>query len=327
VNEPTRVTIVGGGTGIYPVTTALKKIGTHISTVVGVSDSGGSSGKIRDEFGFQPVGDLRQSLAALAEGEGQEWIRRLLLYRFSKGGSLKGHNLGNLILTALQDMTGNTSEALFRAQQIFRLDGQVIPAANEIVDIEITYLDGSVLVGEDYLNPDSGVEKEVKSIRLVPSATANHYAIEAIEQAEYIFIGPGDYYASLLATLLPDGMQTAFQKTKAKIIFISNLMTRHLETDHMGVAELTQGVETVIDHPIDWVIVNSQPIPEQIVEVYHKYREHPVEDNLHDNRVIRAQVIADMPIQQIEGDALQRSYLRHDSDKLIKVFEQIFAKK
>ena len=124
----TKIVVIGGGTGIFPVTAGLRHLNNvEISTIISVSDSGGSTGRIRDEFGFQPVGDLRQSLAALAEAENEEWIRKLLLYRFEKGDGLKGHNLGNLILTALQDMTGDTSEALFRIKQIFRLKGEVIP--------------------------------------------------------------------------------------------------------------------------------------------------------------------------------------------------------
>ena len=160
---------MGGGTGIFPVTQALKHLAVTISTIIGVSDSGGSSGRIRDEFGFQPVGDLRQSLAALSESYGQEWIRKLLLYRFSKGEGLKGHNLGNLILTALQDMTGDTATALMRATQIFHLGGTVIPATQELVDLKITYNDGSQLIGEDYLNIEASQEKPVSRVELEPS--------------------------------------------------------------------------------------------------------------------------------------------------------------
>ena len=140
--KKTKVVVIGGGTGIYPVTTALSRLDVSIATIIAVSDSGGSTGRIRDEFGFIPVGDLRQSLAAAAHGDGQEWIRKLLLYRFDKGEGLKGHNLGNLILTALQDMTGSTTEALAKAEDIFKLKAKVIPATENNVDLEIEYEDG-----------------------------------------------------------------------------------------------------------------------------------------------------------------------------------------
>lgn len=321
------VVVIGGGTGIYPVTAALKKLSVNISTIVAVSDSGGSTGRIRDEFGFQPVGDLRQSLAALAEGSGEDWIRKLLLYRFDKGDGLKGHNLGNLILTALQDMTGSTVEALRRANQIFKLTGDVIPAANEVVDIKIEYKDGSELIGEDYLNPESEVGKMVKTISLTPEATISEAAAKAISQADLIIIGPGDYYASLLATLLPSGTIEAFQKSSAKIMYISNLMTRHWQTDHMGVRDHLAGIEEAIQKKVDFVLINDNHIPESVKALYQASDEHPVLDDMGDDpRAIREEVTAHVPVQVAKGHDLHRSYLRHDSQKLETVFQPLLLK-
>lgn len=321
-----KVVVIGGGTGIYPVTAALKQLPIDISTIVAVSDSGGSTGRIRDEFGFQPVGDLRQSLAALAEGEGQDWIRELLLYRFSKGEGLKGHNLGNLILTALQDMTGSTAEALNRASQIFDLHGTVIPAANEVVDIKILYEDGSSLVGEDYLNSENSPSKKVSEIELVPSATATQPAVEAIKKADLIIIGPGDYFASLLGAILPKGIAAAFQHTTAQVMYISNLMTRHWQTDDMTVAEHVSGIEHHIGRPIDHILINNSPVSDDILDIYHSYNEFPVQDDLEaDDRAIRADVIADVKIQANKGDDLHRSFLRHDSQKLLPILKQLLT--
>lgn len=323
-NTQPRIVIMGGGTGIYPVTTALKHLPVIVSTVVAVSDSGGSTGRIRDEFGFQPVGDLRQSLAALAEGEGQEWIRKLLLYRFDKGNGLKGHNLGNLILTALQDMTGDTAEALQKATTIFSLTGQVIPAANEVVDIQITYDDGSTQIGEDYLNHESSLHKPVSSISLVPAATATPAALKAINEASLIIIGPGDYYASLLATLLPQGMTQAVSQSSAHIVVINNLMTRRWQTDGMDAAAHIAGLEKYLGREVDTIIMNNSKIPAATLAAYEAFEEHPVVDDLDgDKRVIRADVIATPQTQTAAGDALLRSYLRHDSQKLLNVLQPI----
>src|SRR3989339_306188 len=200
-----KVVVIGGGTGTSTVVSGLKHKPVEITALVSVADSGGSTGRLRDEFGFQPVGDLRQTLAALAKENGQKWIRKLLLYRFDKGEGLKGHNLGNLILTALQDMTGSTTKALQVAEQIFRLSGQVVPATEDNVNLKIIYEDGSELVGEDYLNAESDQGKKVKEVALTPTAQISPAAKTAIEQADLIIIGPGDYHASLLATLLPIG--------------------------------------------------------------------------------------------------------------------------
>ncbi len=318
------VVVIGGGTGIYPVTTAIKHLDIDLKTIIGVSDNGGSTGKIRDEFGFQPVGDLRQSLAALAEGEGQEWIRKLLLYRFNKGNGLKGHNLGNLILTALQDMTGDTSEALFRAQQIFRLEGDVIPATKENVDIKIYYEDGTTDIGENNLNPEFLKGKKVDKVELTPEAEINPFASKAIIEADYIIIGPGDLYGSILSPLAPIGTKEAFAQSEAKIIYVSNLMTRENQTDNMTALDHLKKIEETIGRIIDVVIINNKPIPENTIAHYEKSHEYVVSDDMRDDqRVIRADIISDQPPETELSDGLSRSFLRHDSEKLQKLFTTI----
>jgi len=317
---------MGGGTGIYPVTQALKHLSVEVSSIIAVSDSGGSSGKIRDEFGFQPVGDLRQSLAALAEDSGQEWIRKLLLYRFAKGAGLKGHNLGNLILTALQDMTGDTAVALEKATQIFRLNGTVIPATKAVVDLEIKYEDGSTQVGEDYLNPEEALNKQVVAVSLQPKTPLHPLAIVAIKKADAVIIGPGDLYASLLATLLPTAVPATFHDSSAKIIYIVNLMTRHHQTDGMTAADHVHAIEKNIGKKVDSIILHAGAIPESILESYQASQEFPIVDDLEgDPRVIRADIIADVEEQQASGDALHRSYLRHDTHKLRRILEQLLT--
>lgn len=319
-----KVVVIGGGTGIFPVTTALKHLPVEITTIVAVSDSGGSTGRIRDEFGFQPVGDLRQSLAALAEDEGQEWIRKLLLYRFEKGTGLKGHNLGNLILTALQDLTGTTSEALYRAQQIFRLEGKVIPATEQIVDLKIEYVDGSTVVGEDILDKATAQPVPIKKVSLVPQATINPYAREAIAEADYIIIGPGDYFASLMAALAPEGTPEAFAHTKAKIVYLINLMTRHTQTENMTAQDHVVGIERYLKKTIDLVIMNSSSISPEVLTHYATEHEYQVEDDLaDDSRVVRADIMSDIAFQQSQHDTAHRSLLRHDSHKLQTVFTDI----
>ncbi len=323
-HEKINVVVIGGGTGIYPVTTAFKQLPVAIKTIIAVSDSGGSTGRIRDEFGFQPVGDLRQSLAALAEGQGEEWIRKLLLYRFAKGEGLKGHNLGNLILTALQDMTGDTSQALNIARHIFRLKGEVIPATKDNVDIEIHYEDGTKLVGEDYLNPESEVQKRVVAIALQPPTQVNPFAAKAIREADVIVIGPGDYFASLLATIVPEGTKAAFIESKAKIYYVVNLMTRHFQTDSMKASDHVKGIEAAIGRQVDGVLINNQPITPEILETYQKSQEEKVMDDLaNDPRVFRADIIGTEEPEGSSADALHRSYLRHDSSKLRAVFAKL----
>jgi uncharacterized cofD-like protein len=319
-----KVTVIGGGSGIFPVTSALKHLPVAVSTIVTVSDSGGSTGRIRDEFGFQPIGDLRQSLAALAEGETQEWIRKLLLYRFERGEELIGHNLGNLILTALQDMTGDTDTALQKAASIFRIEGEVIPATKQNVNLKIIYQDGSYVIGEDHLDKITTDPKKIQKIELVPKAIINPRAKVAIETADFIIIGPGDIYASLLPALVPVGTKAAFANTKANIMYILNLMTRHTQTKDMSALDHVSEIESVIGVPVCSIITNTQPIPEITLAKYAKHQEYPVIYDLnHDARVIKAPLLSDSDYSQSQYDSVHRSILRHDSKKLIDILKAI----
>lgn len=318
------IVIMGGGTGIYPVVTALQSLKADISTIVAVSDSGGSTGRIRDEFGFPPVGDLRQSLAALADPESQRWIRDVLLYRFNKGSGLKGHNLGNLILTALQDMTGSTTDALEVAEKIFALEGSVIPVTEDNVHLKITYTDGSSTIGEHILDEHTPKPKTIDHVELEPIGTLNPTAEKAIVTADHIIIGPGDYYASLQAVLVAKGIKEAFAQSSAKVYYIANLMTRHTQTHDMAASEHVHGIEESINKKISTIILNNEPIPKKILEYYARENEYPVVDDLlKDTRVHRANLIHTAVQSQHAADTVQRSLLRHNIKKLRAVFTEL----
>ncbi len=319
-----KVVVMGGGTGTFPVVTALKHEDVDLASIIAVSDSGGSTGRIRDEFGFQPVGDLRQALAALAESKGEEWIRKILLYRFEKGNGLQGHNLGNLILTALQDMTGSTDEALHIAGKVFRLEGRVIPVTRENVNLEIRYTDGSVVIGEHTLDEEIVQPKKIEEIRLVPPAEINPFAAEAIQEADFIVIGPGDYYASLMSTLVPQGTKLAFSQSKAKIIYMVNLMTRFTQTHNMSAADHVHGIEYAVGKQITWIVMNSQPIPSKVLEMYKNEHEFPVRDDLDgDPRVIRGELLSPLIVNKSKHDTTHRSLLRHDADRIREVLAKL----
>jgi uncharacterized cofD-like protein len=319
-----KVVVMGGGTGTFPVVSGLKHEPVDISCIIAVSDSGGSTGRIRDEFGFQPVGDLRQALAALAVSEGEEWIRKLLLYRFEKGDGLQGHNLGNLILTALQDMCGDTYQALQLTEKIFRLNGQVIPVTQQNVQLEIEYTDGQKVVGEHILDETQAQAKKIAKIYLTPDAVVHPEARKAIENAQLIIIAPGDYYASVMATLVPQGVTEAFASSRAKIVYMSNLMTRFTQTHEMSVADHVKGIEAAIGKPVDHIVVNTQSIPQFILAAYAEEKEFPVVDDMNnDSRVIRAELLSDQVFEKNAHDTAHRSLLRHDSEKIRKVLSSL----
>lgn len=298
-----KVVTMGGGTGTFPVVSALKKLNVAITAIVSVSDSGGSTGRIRDEFGFQPVGDLRQSLAALADVKGQAWIQKLLLYRFSKGEGLKGHNLGNLILTALQDMTQNTTESLEIAEHIFNLHGSVIPVTASFVDLKIHYADGTTAIGEHILDDEIHENealhpKKIETVSLVPSCTVNPPAKQALLEADFIVIGPGDLFASLLATLVAEDTKEIFSQVTGKIIYMSNLMTRITQTHEMTAQQHLEKIESTIGRSVDYVVINNQEIPKNILERYAKSNEFPIVDDLKNTeKIMRAPLLLDQAIE------------------------------
>lgn len=335
-----KVVVIGGGTGTFVTISALKAIpGIDISAIVTVADSGGSTGRLRDEFGFQPVGDLRQALAALAAGESntgntsntsskQNWIREMLLYRFSRGNGLEGHNLGNLILTALQDMTGSTAKAIEVASKIFRLHGHIYPITTQNIQLVIEYADGTVEIGEHLLDNDGkhGGEKIV-NVKISPRAAIYSKAKEAIEQADVVIVGPGDIYGSIVPNLVVDGVKMAVGRSRAKYIFILNLMTRYTQTHDMTAADHVGIVENYLGRKFDAVIANSAPIPQKILDVYRKQHEYPVVDDLTKKnlirKIIRASLLTASPVVFQKGDRIKRSYLRHDAKKMVAVLERL----
>lgn len=319
------VVIIGGGTGIYPVVSAARLLNASCSCIINCSDSGGSTGRIRDEFGFPPVGDLRQSLAALADPVSQAEIRELLLYRFSKGTSFKGHNLGNVILTALQDMTGSTTKALQMAQKVFRIDGQVIPVSEEAYTLHITYSDGSVLVGEDKLDDPSSPHLEICNLSLQPTPTLNPNVLSVLSVADHILIGPGDFYASLQSVLMVPGMSEAIQQSPAQITYFLNIMTRATQTRYMTASQHVLAIENSLGRSIDSIVINNGIIKSSIKARYAAEDEHPVVNDLqHDSRVRRYPLVSESTTQH-SADAVPRTLLRHSTRVMKKVLSDIFS--
>ncbi|KKU02353.1 MAG: hypothetical protein UX04_C0001G0124 [Microgenomates group bacterium GW2011_GWF2_45_18] len=311
-----KIVAIGGGTGTSTIISGLATYPAELTAIVSMADSGGSTGRLRDEFGFQPVGDVRQSLVALVHEKQKEWIRKILLYRFSKGNGLQGHNLGNLLLTALQDMTGSTARSLEIIEETFHLQGKVLPITEDNVQLQTTFTDGSTVMGEDYFNTHSVYAKRINSISLVPSAHIFRPAFEAIEHADCVVIGPGDYYASLLATLCVDGVKEAFGATTAKIIFVVNLMTTVNQTRGMPASAHIQGIEKAIGRKIDLAICNTGKIPANLLAHYAQNDEFPVEIDTISCSTIAEDYVLSVPVHEHTGDVLERSYLRHDPTRI-----------
>jgi len=323
-----KAVVMGGGTGTFAVVSSLKKLDWNITTIIAVSDSGGSTGRIRDEFGFQPVGDLRQSLAALADVDGQDWIQKILLYRFEKGTGLKGHNLGNLILTALQDMTGSTTKSLEIAEKVFNLTGTVIPVTEDTVDLKIHYTNGETAVGEHILDEKIDEPHSIDHVSLIPKCNINPKAADAIKEADIIIIGPGDFFASIMATLVFPEIPTLFAQSKAKKVYIENLMTRFTQTHDMSANDHLKKIEETVQSKMSYILFNNDSIPEEAVALYASVKEYPVKDDLpNSENVIRIPLINTELHHKQKYDTAYRSLLRHDYKKLSQVLESIMKEK
>lgn len=321
-----KIAIIGGGTGTYVVTSGLKNHDFDLVKLVAVFDTGGSTGRLRDQFGFLPVGDLRQSLAALAQENHNAWIRDLLLYRFDKGQGLKGHNLGNLILTALQDLTGSTPKALEIATQIFRLKGQVLPITTTSTNLKITYDDSTSLIGEHQLDEPQNGGKKITNIELTKPCSIHPPASRAILEADYIIIGPGDLYASLLPNFIVSGATQAIKKTQAKLIYVVNLMTRYTQSHNLSAQDHVNLIQKYLGKNLDYVIINNGAIPPQIAKLYSLQHEYPVIDDLSDNssyKIIRSDLASQTVVKKSKSDHLPRALIRHDQDKLTHILLKI----
>jgi len=313
------IVVIGGGTGSFVVLSGLKEFPLNLTAIVAVTDDGGSTGRLRDEFGFLPAGDMRQCIAALAVGDGEpDLTQKLLLYRFSKGKGLEGHNLGNLILTALEDIAGSESRGLEYASKIFRLKGKVMPISLKLVKLVATYKSGKKIISEKKieehrLKKDDGIIK----LSTIPKAEINTKAKNAILQADAIVLGPGDLFASTIANLIFEGAKETIKKSKAKIIDIVNLMTTYYQTEGFTARDHVRTLENYLGREVDYILLNKTKPPQKILQIYENSGEHVVKDDLkNDKRVKRLDLLSPKMTVKPKGDKLKRSLLRHDPHKV-----------
>jgi len=316
-----KIVVIGGGTGTYTVLTGIKDDPYEVSAVVSMMDRGGSTGRLRDQFGVLPPGDVRQCLVALSDAP--DLWRKLFLFRFSNG-DFEGHNFGNIFLTALEKVTSNYQEVIDQASYILQTKGEVIPVTFDKVHLCATYDDGETLVKEELI--DNAIHKKNKIIKafLEPSAQANQRALKAISEADYIIIGPGDIYTSLIPNLLVTGIKEALVTTQAKIINFVNLMTKAGQSTDYSALDHLKDLEKYIGRPFDHVFINNGQINDDIIMYYEKYNEKIVKDDLpHNDRFIRTDLVADITIEKIKGDRVTRSIIRHDSKKVALAIQKL----
>lgn len=308
-----KVVCIGGGTGLSTLLRGIKKY-CEPAAIVSMADSGGHSGKLRDEFGMLPPGDVRACLVALADDDKAQLLRDLFNYRFAEG-SYSGANVGNLLLTALNDILGDFNKAVEAAHDLLGLKGMVVPVTLESTDLLAELEDGTILFGEKTIDlPRKNGHLKLRRIWLQPKVPSNPKALELIRTADVIILSPGDLYTSILPNLLVDGMREAISMSSAELVYISNIMTKHGETDDFTVEDFVMTLERHIDRPLDMVIYNTHKVPAPLVKKYEL--EHAIP------------VVAEHPLPYWQGvDLLSTagSLARHNSKGLAKALAPLIS--
>jgi uncharacterized cofD-like protein len=317
-----KIVTIGGGTGQFALLSALKNINNiDLTAIVSMVDSGGSTGRLRDEFGVLPPGDILKCLIALSPLTD---ARQILRTRFNAHEKLKNHNAGNLLLTFLsQYLAGDFAAAIEALSEILKIKGTVFPVTVNKATLAAELEDGDFIYSESAIDlPEMTRTKKIKRVFLVPhNGELNVYpkAAQAILDADQIFIGPGDLYTSIIPNFLVKGVVAAIKQTPARITYILNIMTKFSETQGYKASDFIGKLENYLGRKVDCVIGN-QTIPEQtILDSYKQEKSEPVEIDIDDRWDGRKAIIADLI-----GEG---NLARHDIGKLRQAIEKIISKK
>lgn len=301
--------MIGGGTGLSVLLRGLKYEPVHITAIVTVADDGGSSGRLRTEMDMPPPGDIRNVLTALADTE--PLMEKVMQYRFSSGTGLAGHNLGNLLLAAMNEITGDFVTAVKALSGVLAVRGDVLPASTQSIQLIAEMKDGTLVAGESQI-PLAG--KEIKRVFLEPSDAAPlNEALLAIADADAILIGPGSLYTSIIPNLLVRGLFAAIARSTAPKIYICNVMTQPGETDGFTASHHVNAMYQHVGGAfLDTIIVNSAKIPFHVLEKYEEKGAKPVRCDLKQLRQLGLHIVA-KPLVTFED-----GYLRHDAHAVSK---------
>ncbi|HNX29413.1 MAG TPA: YvcK family protein [Syntrophomonadaceae bacterium] len=313
-NEP-KIVVIGGGTGLPVLLKGLKNWTSELTAIVTVTDDGGSSGRLRTELGVLPPGDIRSCLVALAETE--TLMDKVFQHRFGQGDSIKGHNLGNLLLVAMTEIAGDFVSAIKEVSKVLKVRGQVIPVTLEPVNLVALMADGITVKGETSIREYPGC---INKLWLTPENCHPVPAVlEAISEADAVVIGPGSLFTSIIPNLLVDGVTEAISRSKAKTIFISNIMTELGETDDFTAADHLRSLLHYIESDIiDYVLVNTGHIDEIRLSRYREEKALPVDPS-------SAEIEA-MGYTAVEEDLVSDDDVAwHDSDKLARIIMDIIG--
>ncbi|OGI95228.1 hypothetical protein A2917_01080 [Candidatus Nomurabacteria bacterium RIFCSPLOWO2_01_FULL_42_17] len=312
------IVTVGGGTGSYTVLSGLKNLeDVSLTALVSMADDGGSTGVLRDELGVLPPGDVRQCLVALSENSNV--VRELMNYRFSEG-TLTGHSFGNIFLATLEKVTGDFVKGVEVASEILKVKGNVVPVTKNKAQLSVLLSDGTLIEGENKINHSDLQSVGIKKVFYKNNVELNENARLAIKNADYIILGPGNYYCSVIPNLIVNGFKEAISESKAQIIFPINLTNKQGHTKDWKVSDYVRDIESYLGKSVDIILVNNEPLSAEQIKHY-KLQEGDgvlVTDDLKNEKVIREALLSNSFITYSKADVLQniRSFIRHDSEKL-----------
>jgi uncharacterized cofD-like protein len=309
-----KIVAIGGGHGLSHLLLGLKEYTSNLTAIVTVADSGGSSGRLREEFNIVAPGDIRNCLVALADAPAL--MGELFQYRFSADSQLQGHNFGNLFLTAMFKLTGGDfNKAVEESSKVLAIRGKVVPSTVTNVHLVAEYLDGSITHGEAKI-PKPGIS--IKRVFLNPDdAKPTKEALEAIEEAEIIVMGPGSLYTSVIPNLIINGVADSIAKASAFKIYVCNVMTQLGETEGYSASDHLKAIIAHSNrHAINACILNNSPIPQEALERYKTENAYPVEADV--------EKVKEMGIKVHATDLISfKDYVRHDSQKLISALIKV----
>ena len=304
-----RIVAIGGGTGLSTLLSGLKVFTRNITAVVAVTDEGGSSGRLRQEWGMLPPGDIRNCIVALAENDSS--LNRLLNFRFDRG-ELEGHSLGNLILLATTEMMGDFQRAVEELNKLLAIRGQVLPVTTETVILKGETEDGKIVSGELEVS-DNG--NRLRKLWIEP---ANAQPLEgvkaALNNADIIVLGPGSLFTSVLPNLLLKEISDHLKQSSVPIVYVANLVTQPKETEGMNILSHVDWIASVLGTVPDYLIANQAPIPEEFLNRYSKIGAEPLYLSLQEEKYLES-----LGTTVIYGDFVTIKngvYLRHNTQSL-----------
>ncbi len=303
-----KIVVIGGGTGVFTVLTGLRNYPVDLTAVISMADDGGSTGVLREEFGILPPGDVRRALVALACADSKT-LSDLFNYRFSEGG-FKDHVFGNIMLTALERLTGSFERALEEAGKILHIEGRVIPVTLDNVRLVARLENGDIIRGETNIDiPKHDTSLRIEKVYLEPEARINENAKQAILSADLVIMGPGDLYTSIIPNLLVQGVPEAIRGSRAKKAFVVSTMTKAGETSGFSASDFLREIESYLGEGIlDFVVVNKKMPSGSRLE---RYREEG-------KAMVAPGALPPRP-KAVFGDFIRPTgYVRHDSDRLAR---------